>query len=78
MRSSGFEPPLVPMHLVLSYRPLISLKLEYEFWESLHFNIVLDCPQAQISNILRVQKAYQCGQTFTPIQNLNQKLLSLL
>jgi hypothetical protein len=44
------------MHLGLSYRALVSLKLEYELWESLHFNVVPYCPQAQISNILGVQK----------------------
>ena len=31
MRICGFEPSLVPTHLGLSYRPLVSLKLEYEY-----------------------------------------------
>jgi hypothetical protein len=73
MRSYGFEPLLVPMHLGLSYRPLVSLKLEYELLESLQFNAVPDFPQAQISNILRVQvESTQCGQKFTPNQNLTR------
>jgi len=35
MRRCGFELSLVPMHLGLKYRPLVSMKLEYELWESL-------------------------------------------
>ena len=50
------KPSSVPLHLDLSYGTFVNLQLESMSWDPSPRTEVPDCSQAEICNILRVQK----------------------